>query len=143
MPIEFNWNNGIIHEATYENHGDNPVWFGLTSDDEMMVMVMMYTTDTTGVVFDNPTAVEDLVNPLEGVQVFPNPMNDQTSILIPYGAGQVNFSLFNALGQPVKRIENIDGQLIQLERGNLISGMYIFRVEDRLGNFISGKIMIE
>lgn len=143
MPLQFDFNNGIIHEATYENHGPNPVWFGLTSDDEMMVMVMMYTTDTTGVVFDNTTAIEDLVNPLEGIKVYPNPMNDQTSILIPYGVGQVDFSLFNALGQPVKRLENIDGQLIQLERGNMISGMYIYRVEDREGNFISGKILIE
>ncbi|MFT5165525.1 MAG: hypothetical protein ACI8P3_000752 [Saprospiraceae bacterium] len=143
MPLTFNFNNGIIHEATYINEGPNPVWFGPTSDDEMMVLVMMYTSDTTGVVFGNPTATEELYNPLEAVKVYPNPMNAQTTFLLPEGIGSVDFRLFNLLGQPMRSIENIDNQLIFLERGNLSGGMYLYRIEDEEGRFVSGKIMVE
>jgi type IX secretion system substrate protein len=143
MPLTFNFNNGIIHEATYINEGPGPVWFGPTSDDEMMVLVMMYTSDTTGVVFENPTAVEDLINPLEAVNVYPNPMNTHTTFLLPEGIGNVDFSLFNLLGQPIRYIENIDDQLIFLERGDLNAGMYLYRIEDENGRFVSGKIMVE
>ena len=143
LPITFNFNNGIIHEATYVNEGPNPVTFGLTSDDEMMVLVLMYTTDTVGVVFESPTATEEVYNPLEAIEVYPNPMNAQSTFLLPEGIGKVDFNLFNLLGQPIRRIENIDDQSILLERGDLTSGMYLYRIEDKNGRFVSGKIMVE
>lgn len=142
-PLTLNFNNGFIHEATYANHGPGPVWFGPTSDDEMMVMILMYVTDTTGVVFDNTTSTAEIYNPLEDIQVFPNPMNDQTSFFIPNGVGEIDLTVYDMLGQPVRRMENVNNQLIRLDRGNLVGGMYLYRIEDREGRFISGKILVE
>ncbi len=143
MPLTFNFNNGIIHEATYINEGPAPVWFGPTSDDEMMVLVLMYTTDTTGVVFETPTATEEAYNPLEAVKVYPNPMNAQTTFNLPVGIGSLDFSLFNLMGQTIRKIEGIENQTIVLERENMPSGMYVYRIEDKNGRFVSGKIMME
>lgn len=143
LPLTFNFNNGIVHEATYVNEGPSSVGFGLTSDDEMMVLVMMYVTDTAGVVFDNTTSIEDSYNPLSAVKVFPNPMNDQTTFSLPEGIGEVHFSLYNSLGQIVRRIGNIQDLSIVVERRNLSSGMYLYRIEDEQGRLISGKLMIE
>ncbi len=142
-PLTFNFNNGIIHEATYVNEGPNPVSFGLTSDDEMMVMVLMYVTDTTGVIFDSPTPTQEVYGPLSEVKAYPNPMSSQTNIALPTNIGALDFSLFNMLGQPIRRIEGIEESVLTLERGNLSSGMYLYRVEDEAGRFVTGKILIE
>ncbi len=143
LPITFNFNNGIIHEATYINEGPAPVWFGLTSEDEMMVMVLMYVTDTTGVVFDTPVSTNDVYDPLQKIKVFPNPMTTQAIFQIPAEVGEVNISLYNTLGQVIRNEYGIYDQQYILERGSLESGMYIFKIEDAAGRMLSGKLMIE
>ncbi|MEM9260140.1 MAG: hypothetical protein AAGA62_10875, partial [Bacteroidota bacterium] len=41
QPLTMNFANGLRHEASWINDGPTPVWFGPTSQDEMMVMVIM------------------------------------------------------------------------------------------------------
>lgn len=41
--LEVNAQNGLIQEATFDNTGDEAVFFGLTTDDEMMITFMQYT----------------------------------------------------------------------------------------------------
>ena len=42
-------NEGLIQVASYVNTGpNNPVTWGITSEDEMMIMVLLYVKDTTG-----------------------------------------------------------------------------------------------
>ena len=56
-PLTMNIFNGLVHEASWINDGPQGVGFGVTSDDEMMVMVIMYTEDSTGVEVNNPTSI--------------------------------------------------------------------------------------
>lgn len=134
-------NPGFIHSASYVNNGPNNVWFGPTSDDEMMVMVMMYTSDTTGL--DLSTSLENIDNLKQEVQVFPNPMYDEATIALPEAMTNVRFSLFNATGQEVKRMESISNNTFTFKKGNLPKGIYFFRVEDESGKYATGKISIE
>ena len=143
LPITFNFSNGIIHEATYENNGPSPVWFGPTSDDEMMVMVLMYTEDTTGVVFENPNAVDEVYNPLNEVTVFPSPAQEEVTFAIPLEVGKVSVRLFDVLGRTLKYEENTAGNSIKILRDDLGNGIYLYRVEDDRGNFKTGKILFE
>ncbi len=143
IPITFNNQNGIIHEATYENNGPSPVWFGPTSDDEMMVMVLMYTEDTTGVVFDDTTIIEEIDNPLDEVAVFPNPAQNELTFALPLDAGEIRIRIFDALGREVEHVENNFGNIIKVQRGALNDGIYLYRVEDNHGNFKTGKILFE
>ena len=143
LPLTINTQNGFIHEATYENNGPSPVWFGPTSDDEMMVMVMMYTEDTTGVVFENPSAIDDVFNPLNEVAVYPNPAQDEVTFVLPIDVGAVRIRVFDLLGRELEYLENDYGNILKLPRSTLNDGIYLYRIEDNLGNFKSGKILFE
>jgi hypothetical protein len=134
-------NPGLIHSASYENNGPNNVWFGPTSDDEMMVMVMMYTSDTTGL--DLSTSLENIDDFKQVVQVFPNPMYDEATVVLAEGMTDVRFSLFNATGQEVRRMENISNNTFTFQKNNIPNGIYFFRVEDGRGKYATGKISIE
>lgn len=134
-------NPGFIHSASYVNNGPNNVWFGPTSDDEMMVMVMMYTSDTTGL--NLSTSLEEIKDLKQEVQVFPNPMHDEATVLVAEEMGVVRFSLFNATGQEVRRLENIADKSFTFQKGNLPKGIYFLRVEDQDGRYATGKISIE
>jgi len=44
MPLNISVSTGLVHEATWLNDTDNVVCWGDTSDDEMMVMIVMFLT---------------------------------------------------------------------------------------------------
>lgn len=139
-PLTVNFQNGLIHEAQWINDGPASVNWGPTSDDEMMVLVLMYVEDTTGLVL---TDIEDLANPLDEIRVFPNPMQQETMVHIPAEIGEVTFRLYDSVGKELRRMEGISAKRFSFQREQLPAGMYIYRIEDELGRFISGKLIIE
>ncbi len=138
-PLTFSSSRGIMHEATYVNNGPNPVWFGPTSDDEMMVLVLMYTDDTTGLVTSLPTPS----NPLSEIIVGPNPMSERTSFWLPAELGELDFTLYDLLGRAIRRKKGINASVFDLERDGLLSGTYIYQFRDQTGRQISGKLFVE
>lgn len=79
------------------------------------------------------------------VQVFPNPMNQYTNILIQ-GEGQANmtFVLYDLLGQVVQQKEVAINETLTLERGNLPAGMYLYQVLDATGASVHvGKLEMQ
>ena len=133
-------NPGFIHEAKWINNGPNPVNFGPTSQDEMMVLVMMYTESLDGVVtsLSEPKGFEN-----DLVKVYPNPMYDEATVEVPESMSDVSFVLYNTMGQEVQRIENITDVTFTFSKGDLNNGLYIFRLENVDGRFSSGKVFIE
>jgi Secretion system C-terminal sorting domain len=138
--VPFNSNPAVIHQATWKNNGPNPVLFGATSDDEMMVMIAMYVTDTTGL--SGVTAVNDFKE-IEGVQVAPNPMNDRTTFLLPASVSSVKFTLFDVLGRIVQQKAGITTRQFDVFRKDLRSGLYLYRLEDEQGRIKLGKVVME
>ena len=136
FPMVFNSLNGLIHEASWINDGPEPVWFGPTSDDEMMVLVLMYLLDTTGVITD----IREIQSPLDAVEVYPNPADKLVTFSVPVNVGMVNFRLYDALGQVIMNREGINELFFDVERENLPPGMYFYRIEDQSGAFKSGKL---
>ena len=131
-------NPGFIHQATWKNTGKDTLRFGPTSDDEMMVLIAMYTLDTTGL-----TNSKD-VNEIENVLVYPNPMNDKLHIMLPPSVLHAEIELFDILGRLVyRKEEHINGQNTEILRGYLPAGMYIFKIKDQRGYTKTGKIKIE
>ncbi len=143
LPILFSTQNGITHQATYENNGPLPVWFGPTSDDEMMVMVMMYTEDTTGVIFEDPSSVFGIYRPLENISAFPNPATEEVTFALPADAGALRLRLFDPLGREVFQSPEIMTNSFSIPRGDWHAGLYLYRIEDKQGNFKTGKIIFE
>lgn len=139
LPMSINFFNGFIHEAYWVNDGPSVVCWGDTSDDEMMVLIMMYLEDITGVTVE----VEDPNNPLNDISTFPNPMSERSIITLPEDVGAVDLKLFDLLGNEIHSIKDITNSQIQLNRGNLSAGMYVYFIEDKAGNSHSGKIIVE
>lgn len=91
---------GIVHEAGFTNtDGPDPVLWGLTSDEEMMVLGVQYIegADLTGI---------EEVAPIEGLRIFPNPTNNSFS---------VNFNLLEDA--------NIQMDILDL-RGKQVANLY-------------------
>ncbi len=137
-PLIITPQNGFIHEAQWVNYGPQSVGFGPTSDDEMMVTILMYTTDTVGVITD----VNEVYNPLKEVKVFPNPMSESTTIQVPHFVNRVEVELFDLMGRQVRLLQNQFDRHIVLEKENLLPGMYIYQITDDKGNKVSDKLVI-
>ena len=140
LPVTFSSLGGIIHEAEYINTGSTPVGWGSTSADEMMVLVFMGMTDTTGVVTNVKRPIE---NTLAGVKVFPNPATQQAYVMLPEDIQSINFTLYNLLGQEVQTLQNITESQFVVEKGSLQSGIYIYRIENEDGRVKTGKLVFE
>ena len=138
-----NLNPGFIHEASYVNTGPTNVGWGSTSDDEMMVLVLMFTTDTTGLNLETTTSLNSPKDLQQDVHVFPNPVNESATVVLAEGMRDVRFMLYNSMGQEVQRIENIAAPTFTFEKGDLPKGIYLFRVEDAEGKFSTGKVFME
>ncbi len=139
LPATLNFNEGLAHTATYVNNGPSSVNFGVTSDDEMMVLIIMYTEDTTGVIFTGNQAIE---MPLDAIQVYPNPASNQFMVDIPVEVVATRFQLFDMMGR------EIENQMVMEHRfmvscEELPQGMYLYRVETNEGQFKTGKILLE
>jgi len=141
IPINMNFANGLIHEASWVNDGPSNVGFGATSDDEMMVLVLMYLEDITGL--PSTTSTQNVDNQIDGVQVFPNPFDESAVIALPKEVKNATIRIFDTLGKEVKRLEQKGSEQVVLKKGKLKSGMYLYRVENEDGRYKTGKIVVE
>jgi hypothetical protein len=134
-PVDLN--PGVLTQATWNNTGDKTLKFGPTSADEMMVLTALYTLDTVGL---TPTKE---ITELEGVKVFPNPMSDRMTIILPPSVKKAKMSFYDLLGREIKREDDIETQMTEISRGNLQRGLYIYKIEDQRGFVKTGKILVE
>ena len=125
-----NFANGLIHEASYINDGPNSVGFGATSDDEMMVLILMYVDDLQGVTVSS----DQVRHPVKGIKFYPNPVSDFAMIELPEDFNATTLELYDLTGKLI-RTELISGEYISFERGNLPTGMLVYRLEDEEGRF--------
>jgi hypothetical protein len=140
MPITMSQANGLIHVASWVNNGPNPVFFGPTSDDEMMVLVLMYTLDTTGLVITHSTEPAPVSMPYS---LHPNPAQDISYLHLPEARGEVMLLLHDALGRTVRQLrEQPQGAPIAVDLQGLPAGLYWFHATDDSGRQTSGRLII-
>lgn len=137
MPTRMNFLNGLIHEATWINDGPQSLGFGPTSNDEMMVLIIMYVNDLEGV----SVSTDQLKNQVKGVKIAPNPMSELATINIPKTFKANQLFLFDITGKQVFN-RAITKDYVELQKGNLLPGMYFYRLEDAQGQFATGKLVI-
>lgn len=70
--------------------------------------------------------IETLEN--EGITIFPNPFSVQTTLHSGKSFKDASLIVYNSLGQTVKRIDNLSGQDVILNRNNLPGGLYFIRI---------------
>lgn len=135
-PVDMTFLTGIKHEATWVNDGPEPVWFGPTSDDEMMVMVLMFTLDSAGV---QVVPTREVPVETEVLSLSPQPASDWVQIAAPRGFISGELTLFDVTGRQVMR-KPVMEQRIRLERGNWPAGLYLYQLEDDAGRVYTGKM---
>jgi len=137
--LEVQKNIGFVQVATYNNNTGQLVFWGDTSDDEMMITMAMYVNDTTGLGnFENTTI--DSYHGQGNFQLFPNPAND---FIVISGTHTVPYSItiINVLGEIVLK-QNLDSNLGIIETSSLIAGVYFYSISSN-NSIRSGKLIIK
>ena len=145
LPIK--WEDGIIYETTWINDGPEPVGFGLTSDDEMMVMMYFFVDDTTGLNLPQVVDIED--NPEAGLQisVFPNPAMDVFYIQSAVNLNGAAVTLTDLKGSVIRT--QLSGSLTaganyyQVDTYDLAPGLYLLNILNNEGVTVTEKIVIQ
>lgn len=89
---------GWIHRARYKNNTQDTIYWGITSDEEMMVMGFQYIIgDTLGAL---PSGIGKSESNTMRVNVFPNPASEEISLNYSLvNAADVSIELTNLLGE--------------------------------------------
>ncbi len=117
---------GWIHRARYKNPTSDTIYWGLTSDEEMMVMGFQY-------VYGNdlqPLSAESITNETLKLNVFPNPANDFVSLsYILYERTDLAVELTNVLGETVSLLQEknmaVGNYLDEIELSQYPPGVYL------------------
>lgn len=105
---------GFIHRARYKNYSADTVYWGLTSDEEMMVMGFQY------IYGDLLSGIDDPDQQTLNVNVFPNPANDMISVNYTVSSqSDVAIELINVLGEKTEIMKH----------KNRIAGNYLDEIE--------------
>lgn len=140
-PVQMNFANGLIHEASWINNGPTPLTFGPTSDDEMMVLILMYTLDSAGVVIAD---AGELPRPSPvSVSVQPNPLSDGALFAFSEPVENAAFRLFDAAGSLRAAVDGIQGREWYFERGGLPDGIYFYDLKEESGVRARGKLILQ
>ncbi|TVR76817.1 MAG: T9SS C-terminal target domain-containing protein [Chitinophagaceae bacterium] len=120
-------NNGLIHEATFNNYSGNTVTFGLTTDDEMMLLIYQYTESMPSE--DEEVVSAEYLEKDNFVTLEFNPVNNYISLNFERNFETMEIELYNSAGQRVLKefhAETFKGSniLINLEKFQLPSGKY-------------------
>jgi hypothetical protein len=133
---------GIIHEAGFVNtDGPDPVLWGLTSDEEMMVLGIQYVEGAS------LTGIEENA-PVEGLRLYPNPTNGSFSINFDLlENSMVNLTLFDVVGKQVANLfsgETNSGMFTKnysADQLGIAAGTYTVRIQVGEG-VLTQKVLI-
>jgi hypothetical protein len=137
QPLTMNFPNGMTHQASWINNGPAPVWFGPTSDDEMMVLVAMYTLGSEGI------EIVDTQEPLpqtDVLEIRPAPAKDQAAFTSPEFIRQGTLTLFDLTGRPVWQ-QSVSGTQFLVQRGAWPAGMYSYQLQTSAAKVYTGKML--
>jgi hypothetical protein len=134
-----NADDGFVHEAVFNNTGSTDVGFGLTTNDEMMLIFLQYTTQRRDV-----TGIGQLDAQSE-VSVFPNPANGNSTISFTrkYTDGEAHITLYDLLGKEilVKQFPAGSRHLL-LNKSELSGGVYMYKAWSNARVLGSGKLIL-
>ncbi|MBL7891183.1 MAG: T9SS type A sorting domain-containing protein [Bacteroidia bacterium] len=77
--------------------------------------------------------------------IYPNPFSSNATIEINGKVSHENIeiSIYNFVGKEIKKLNNISGRKINLDRADLSNGIYFYRLIKNDYSFASGKFIIE
>lgn len=140
-PLTFQWTPDYnISDPTIPNPvvwPDTTTYYAATAIDSAGCVMI----DSPFTVFVNPLNTIELgIN--SSVQIFPNPMSDYIVVEFSgFSIDNLRMELYDAEGRVVRKA-NISGQRTEIQRGDLQSGLYIYRLLENNQPLGHGKLII-
>ena len=78
----------------------------------------------------------------QSLKLSPNPFNNQTTLRLDQSVRNASIIISNSFGQVVRRIENINGHTIVLDRDNLKRGLYVMCLTENKKIIAQTKLFI-
>ncbi len=151
LTMKFDVNGNILWSAVFNKEyfqivGDeNPLFISVDPNNNFYVTGVSHINNTTDFVvllkYGGFTGVNEI--PTQTPLIFPNPFSEFGTVLFHQDSGnKYDFLLYNSIGKEVIRIPAINNQCI-IERKNLPSGFYFYKIlsQGKIRN--SGKVIIE
>ena len=141
LPI--NLQQGIIAEASYVNNGPVSVDWGLTSNDEMMLFIIFFLTDTSGLNLE--TGINNHLIKDAEVLFYPNPMSNKANIEISgIKNGNTTFNVIDMKGSLVytQNFEHLNQSTINLDSKAFNPGIYFYQLIQDDYSMTSGKFVV-
>ena len=100
--------------------------------------------DNISIVSPLSTATKDIQSNSLNINIFPNPSRAFTTLQFSNPENRIlTLLIYNAIGQVVRKIENITGSEVRLENKNWQSGLYFIQLRSLNENVGQGKFIIE
>ncbi len=129
-PLFVDLQKGLIHEAKYINDTDDYLYWGVTTEDEMMLFYVHYTLNAV----TDTEEIENEASIANSFSVSPNPFSDFTNIHYQLRhAAEVRLEIFDVLGNHISTIldqtqsPGFYNQEFRPERG-IANGLYVARL---------------
>jgi hypothetical protein len=92
---------------------------------------------------DTVTAITEIQNKIEGLKVFPNPASTKLTVEYPANNEQLQFALYDIIGNQVKEVELPKGEnMATIDLSNIAVGMYLYVLTNNNYIMQRGKLMI-
>ena len=128
LPVPMGLSGGLVQEAKFVNDGEQTLFWGDTTEDEMMITIVQYTEE----------ALSTSTKILEGINenkltIMPNPFKDQTTIQYELDeSANVRVEVYNAIGKQMAVLTNQIQQpgvhQVDYKNTNLAKGLYFIRL---------------
>jgi len=88
-------------------------------------------------------SVDDIPGIASFLKISPNPFSESAQLIISKGQSTMkSIHIFDILGKCVFSENNLKENSYAFHKGNLISGLYILKIEDSIGNIYLDKLII-
>jgi hypothetical protein len=88
------------------------------------------------------TGIESTVDEEIAITVFPNPFSTVTTLQINQALKNASISVYNAVGQQVKQMNNVSGNAITFQRDTLLAGLYFIQITQDNKTYNVNKLLI-
>lgn len=129
------YSEGFIHEAKFNNYGDDPVYFNVTTEDEMMLFFIQYTAD----ILETTNEIDRTSSFL----VYPNPLKHSNEIFFEYSVHEkALIELLDISGRTLYKEENyLSEGANKIDLPELENGIYKLKISGSKNVSVSSLII--
>jgi Secretion system C-terminal sorting domain len=144
VPLLYSQNNGATWDTLSTASLVSPQFINCLAVKNTLSGDKVFIGGTGVYVYQNnfSTAINEL-NKITAISVFPNPFSSSTTLQLSQVLNSGTLTIYNLYGQPVQRIDNLNGKTIMFNRTNMAPGLYFVQVSQDNKIIASDKILIK